>query len=170
MVVPGRQPVPAGIAKRLFGHRERNEYSRTLQCGDSPEAWRCDTDDRHGSAVDDERAVHDAGVGAETCTPEFVAQDDNGMPARNAIVLRTEQAADFRRHTEGGEVVARDEKPAGFKAPALVRDICTKARVRGQPEPVAFELLEIAEQRVAEDRVDAPAEILRRSRPGVRAR
>ena len=153
------EPVPAGIAKRLLGHRQRNEYPRTLQCGDSREAWRCDTDDRHGSAVDDERAVHDAGVGTEARTPEVVAQDDHRMPARNAIVLRTEQAADRRRDTEGGEVVPGDEKPAGFRAPALVRDICTKARVRGQLEAVVFELLEIAEQRVTEDRVDAPAEI-----------
>ena len=34
------------------------------------------------------------------------------MPARNAIVLRTDQAADDRRDTEGGEVVARDEQAA----------------------------------------------------------
>ena len=26
MTVPGREPVPARIAKRLLGHRQRNEY------------------------------------------------------------------------------------------------------------------------------------------------
>ena len=52
------------------------------------------------------------------------------MPARNAIVLRTDQAADGRRDTEGGEVVARDEQPAGFRAPTLVRDMHRSSRAR----------------------------------------
>ena len=88
------------------------------------------------------------------------------MPARNAIVLGTDQAADGRPDTESGEVVAGDEQPAGFRAPTLVRDMCTEARVRGQPEAVVVEPLEIPEQRVTEDGVNAPAEIVRGSRPG----
>ncbi len=86
------------------------------------------------------------------------------MPARSTIVLRTEQSAECRGDTESGEVLPRDEEPVRFRAPALVRDICTEARVRGQPEAVVFEPLEIAEQRVTENRVHAAAEVARRSR------
>jgi hypothetical protein len=112
---------------------------------------------RHGSAVDDQWAVQDAGVGAEARAPEVVAQDDHRMPARNAIVLRAEQAANRGRDTEGGEVVARDEEAVRFGALPFIRHVRTEARVRGQLQTVVLDPLEIPEQRIAEDGIDTAA-------------
>ena len=88
------------------------------------------------------------------------------MSTRNAIVLRTEQAADCGCNAEGGEVPPGDEQRAGFRALTLVRDLCTEAPLRGQLQAVVFDPLEIPEQRITEDRVNASREIVRRSPSG----
>src|SRR5262245_4337575 len=167
MIVPRTEALPARIANHLFGHCQWDEYLRPLQDCYSGEARRCDADDRHRSAVDNERSVDDASVCAEAGAPEFVAQDDHWMTTRHAIVLRPEQATECRRDAERGEVVAGDEQPAGFGALALTRDVRSETRLRRQLKPVIGESLEIPEQRVAEDRVNTAGEIVGRSRAGV---
>src|SRR3982751_2717844 len=80
--------------------------------------------------VDDDAPPDDCRVGTETSLPEVMAQQDDGMGVRYAVILRQQRSAERGRHTERPEVVARDDARANAVARATHAQMCGGTGIR----------------------------------------
>ena len=84
-------------------------------------------------------------VGSEARAPVAMAQHDHGMCALHAIVVWSEQAAECRADTEGGEVVAGHEHAFGVGGLPAACEVGAEVAMRRRLQGIAVESLEIYE-------------------------
>ena len=105
---PTREPV--AIAVTGAEHRRGDPHGvRRLAAEDAVKPFGGDADHGEGSAVDAHARSEDAGVPAESRPPHVVAEDGHGVPARYAIFVCKEEAAQRRLQTQQAEVVGRGD-------------------------------------------------------------
>jgi hypothetical protein len=170
VIVAGVEPVPVGVEPCRAGHGQRREDLRRIQRRRAAEALGRDTHDSHRLPVHDDRRSNDGRVGAEACRPVGVAEDDHGMAALDAVVLRSEQTAQRRTEPESGEVGAGHENALGRRAlPGKRHAGAEVAMSVDAREAQSRFALQILEEWVADYRCQ-PAAVARRLVSGPRAR
>ena len=107
VVVPIGEPVPVGRHLRL--HHQGNENVRSAPHLDAGKPRLGHSNHRQRSIVHQDGLVQHGGVAAQSALPVAVAQHDNGMRPRHAVVFRAEDAAQRRAHAEHLEIISADE-------------------------------------------------------------
>ena len=134
-------------------HRQWHKDLRSVLKRCSDEVLRCDTDNRQSVAVHHHAVIEHRRIAFEAGSPVRIAQDNDGMCARRAVVLGTQQSPECRPEREHWEVASGHEMPLLARRLAAVRNVGDEITVCGDSREHSLIAFDVAKQRVAEHRV-----------------